>query len=66
MPGFVRKIEQWYGVTVTARGTIPQQWSIRGRFDNAYLSQVMEVISFNKGFTYTLHDKNLTIVFPAG
>jgi ferric-dicitrate binding protein FerR (iron transport regulator) len=62
--GFVRKIEQWYGVTVTARGKIPQRWSIRGRFDNAYLTQVMEVISFNKGFTYTLNDKNLTIVFP--
>jgi len=61
--GFVRKIEQWYGVTVTASGKIPQ-WSIRGRFDNAYLSQVMEVISFNKGFTYTLNDKTLTIMFP--
>lgn len=63
-PEFVRKIEQWYGISVTSQGTVPLRWSIRGKFDHPYLSDVLDVLSFNKGFTYTLNEKQLTIIFP--
>jgi ferric-dicitrate binding protein FerR (iron transport regulator) len=60
---FVRKIKQWYGVEVTTIGNVPGNWRIRGRFDNAYLTSILEVISFNKDFKYHLDDKVLTIQF---
>lgn len=63
-PEFVRKIGQWYGVSVVCEGKVPARWSIRGRFKEAYLSHVLDILSFNKGFSYKLNDNKLTIIFP--
>lgn len=60
---FIWKIKQWYDVEITTVGNVPGNWRIRGRFDNAYLSSIMDVISFNKGFQYQLKDKQLILRF---
>lgn len=57
------KIEQWYDVTVEVHGRVPDNWRIRGRFDNEYLANILDVISFNKNFDYKLNDKQLTLNF---
>lgn len=60
---FVWKIKQWYDVDITTIGNVPRGWKIRGRFDNAYLTSILEVISFNKEFDYQLNNKQLTLRF---
>jgi ferric-dicitrate binding protein FerR (iron transport regulator) len=60
---FVWKIKQWYDVDITTIGNVPGNWKIRGRFDNAYLTSILDVISFNKEFNYQLKDKQLTLRF---
>ncbi len=60
---FIWKIKQWYDVDVTTVGRVPGNWKIRGRFDNAYLTSILDVISFNKDFSYQLKEKQLTIRF---
>src|SRR5690606_10278205 len=45
---FKWKIERWYDVKISVQGKVPVDWQIRGRFDNEYLTSILEVISFNK------------------
>jgi len=60
---FTRKIENWYGVKVLVEGKVPVNWSIRANFDNEYLTNVMNTISFNKKFNYHLSGKKLVLTF---
>lgn len=60
---FTRKIENWYGVEVLVQGQVPHNWKIRAQFDNEYLSNVMNTISFNKKFNYQLSGKKLFLTF---
>jgi len=56
-------IEKWYGVSVQVEGRAPDGWSIRGRFDNESLENLMKSISYNKNFKYELNDKTLKMKF---
>jgi transmembrane sensor len=60
---FVGEIERWYGVQVHVSGIPPVGWNIRSTFENEVLSNVMDAISYNKGFSYSINDKKLTIMF---
>ena len=60
---FVREIKRWYGVQVQVKGTPPRGWNIRASFENEVLVNVMDAISYNKGFRYSIKDKELTIMF---
>lgn len=60
---FTRKLSQWYGVDIQVEGHVPNHWQIRGRFDHESLSSVLHAVSFNKQFTYSLHEKMLTLKF---
>ncbi len=60
---FVREIKRWYGVEVQVKGTPPLGWNIRASFENELLTNVMDAVSFNKGFSYALKGKELTIMF---
>ncbi|WP_198675291.1 FecR family protein [Pleomorphovibrio marinus] len=60
---FVREIKRWYGVQVQVKGTPPKGWNIRASFENELLTNVMDAVSYNKGFRYSLKDKELTIMF---
>lgn len=60
---FVQEIKRWYGVQVQVNGTPPRGWNIRASFENEVLTNVMDAISYNKGFRYLLRDKELIIMF---
>jgi transmembrane sensor len=60
---FTRKIKQWYDVTISLEGNVPDAWNIRGQFDNQPLTNVLDLVSFNKNFTYELKDKHLVLRF---
>jgi len=59
----VREIKRWYGVKVQVKGTPPLGWNIRASFENELLTNVMDAVSYNKGFRYSLKSKELTIMF---
>ncbi|HSI78771.1 MAG TPA: FecR domain-containing protein [Lunatimonas sp.] len=60
---FVREIKRWYGVQVYVKGIPNSGWNIRAAFENELLTNVMDAVSYNKGFSYKLKDKELTIMF---
>lgn len=60
---FVREIKRWYGVQVYVDGNPNSGWNIRASFENELLTNVMDAVSYNKGFSYKLKDKELTIMF---
>jgi len=60
---FVREIQRWYGVKIHVNGNPPRGWNIRASFENELLTNVMDAVSYNKGFRYSLKDKELTIMF---
>ncbi len=62
-PTFLKKIERWYGLEVDVTGKPKTRWSVKGRFEKEYLTNVLNTVGFNKSFTYTLKDKKLQIKF---
>ena len=60
---FIREIKRWYGVQVHVQGNPSKGWNIRASFENELLTNVMDAVSYNKGFSYKLKDKELTIMF---
>lgn len=60
---FVKDISRWYGVHVTVTGEPPSHWRIRGEFENEYLTNILNAISFNKDFRYDLNGKDLKLMF---
>src|SRR5690554_3106436 len=60
---FVREIIRWYGIQVTVEGTAPENWNIIASFENELLTNIMDAVSYNKGFRYELKDKELKIMF---
>ncbi|MEQ9289438.1 MAG: FecR domain-containing protein [Cyclobacteriaceae bacterium] len=60
---FLKKIERWYGLEVTVTGKPETKWTVKGRFEKEYLTNVLNAVRFNKSFTYTLEGKKLQINF---
>ena len=60
---FVTEINRWYGVTVKIVGVPQNDWRLMGTFENEYLTNVLDAIAYNKGFTYDLKEKELTLIF---
>jgi ferric-dicitrate binding protein FerR (iron transport regulator) len=60
---FIREIKRWYGVQVTVQGIPHSSWSIKATFENELLTNVLDAVSYNKGFKYDLKDKELKIMF---
>lgn len=61
--GFVKKLSRWYGLEVSVSGVPPKDWLIRASFENEYLNNLLDAISFNKEFNYELNDKKLKLKF---
>src|SRR5690554_1394333 len=60
---FRKTIEKWYGVNIEVRGTAPDNWNIRARYQRAALPHVMEDVSFNKNIKFQIEDKTVFITF---
>ncbi len=59
----VKTLSRWYGVEFIIMNKDNQPWSYTGEFDNAYLQNVLESISFTKNFDFKLDNKKVTINF---
>lgn len=60
---FRNTIEKWYGVKVEVKGTAPDDWDIRARYQHEALQHVLRDICFNKNIKFELQDKNVLITF---
>lgn len=58
----VMELERWYGVTFKIDGK-PKDVLCSGEFKNEYLSNVLNVLSHNIGFQYSINDKYVTLTF---
>ena len=59
----IHTLSRWYGVDFTIQNKGDAAWSYTGSFENAILDNVLRSISFTKEFTYSIHQKNVTIKF---
>lgn len=58
-----KKLERWYGISVSVAGYPPDNWNLTGRFNNDHLVDVLETIKFSRSFEYKLNKKLLEINF---
>ncbi|AWW32787.1 hypothetical protein DN752_23040 [Echinicola strongylocentroti] len=63
MSVFIQEISRWYGVSVVVKGTPTDDWDLKGQFNNEYLSNILEAVSYSKGFEYEIEDKLVTLTF---
>ena len=59
----VRKIENWYGVTVHLKNKPGEQWYFTGEFKDQSLENVLKGMAYSKGFDYTIEGKLVTLDF---
>ena len=58
-------LEQWYGVEFLVRGLDPgKTLKVSGRFDNDYLANVLNSISYTHEFDYEIDKERVHITFP--
>ncbi len=56
-------LERWYGVSISIKGSIPPLEAFSGRFENENLKNILDVMAYSSGFTYTIDEKNVEIKF---
>lgn len=59
----IQTLKRWYGVEIEVAGIPNSRWQFSGRFDNEYLSNVLEVMQYNREFQYELKNEKLKIIF---
>ncbi len=59
----ISTLSRWYGVQFEIKNRKDDTWSYTGSFDNTYLENVLQSISFTKEFSYNINQKNVTIKF---
>lgn len=59
----INKLSRWYGVEFEIQNYDGQKWMYTGRFENEYLSTLLESMSYSKGFDYQIVDKKVYIKF---
>ncbi|MEP1094670.1 MAG: FecR domain-containing protein [Cyclobacteriaceae bacterium] len=56
-------LERWYGVAFTIEGTVPALDTFSGKFKDENLINILDVMAFTSGFTYSINEKNVNIKF---
>jgi ferric-dicitrate binding protein FerR (iron transport regulator) len=59
-----RKIENWYGVAVQVKGSMPRGWVYTGVYRDELLENVLKGIFYTSGITYKIEGKKVTIYNP--
>jgi len=59
----INKLERWYGVKITVTNNPVRPWNAEGVFDNEYLENVLDQLSYFQGFKYEKEGKNIFITF---
>lgn len=60
---FRSTIEKWYGIKIEVNGQVPNDWSIRARYQRESLQNVLKDISFNKNIEFQFKEKKVYITF---
>jgi ferric-dicitrate binding protein FerR (iron transport regulator) len=58
----IEKLENWYGVTISVKGTVDQDFHYTGKYDNYTLDEVLHGISFLKEFDYKINENQVEII----
>ena len=59
----VRKLENWYGVTIQLKNAPGIPWDFTGEFKDQNLQNVLKGMSYAKKFKFDIKDKNVIIEF---
>ncbi len=59
----VKKLERWYGVKIIITNQPVREWNAEGVFDNEYLENVLDQLSYFQAFNYEKDGKNFYIKF---
>lgn len=57
----VSRLQRWYDVEITMKGTPSPDWKFTGYFDNEYLSNVLEALCYGKSLTYKIEGNEVRI-----
>ncbi len=57
----IKELERWYGREISLTGVNGKDPLVTGRFENDYLSNVLETISFSVPLTYRIEDKQILV-----
>ncbi len=60
--GVIRRLEQWYGVTVQVQCKPSGEWHVNGRFEQQSLTEVLASIQFVYDITYEIQPNNTLIL----
>ncbi|TXE13747.1 FecR family protein [Algoriphagus aquimarinus] len=58
-----RRLERWYGVKITVKGSVSAAWKISTVYENQSLKNVLTDLQYSKKFAYEIKDSNVTITF---
>ncbi|MCG8306646.1 MAG: DUF4974 domain-containing protein [Cytophagales bacterium] len=58
----IKKLENWYGVSISVRGQVDKDFHYTGKYDNYTLDEILEGISFLKKFDYEINENRVVIV----
>ncbi len=56
----VKKLENWYGVQISSKGSIPN-WKLNGTYDNDNLENILKTLSHSQGFKYDINGNDVKI-----
>ena len=56
-------LSRWYGVEILLNNKPLRNWEISGIYDNEYLENILETLSFSQGFEYEFKGKQVYITF---
>ena len=59
----ITKLSRWYGVELILRNKPTRKWDATGAYDNEYLDNILNALSFSYGFDYELKGKQVYIPF---
>ena len=59
----IATLSRWYGVTFVINNYNGKDWNYSGRFQNDYLSNILENISFAEGFEFAIDQDKVVLTF---
>ncbi len=59
----ITRLERWYGVKIILKNQPKEKWNANGLFDNEYLDNVLQSLSFSQEFDYSIEGKKVFVSF---
>ncbi|MBV6643923.1 MAG: DUF4974 domain-containing protein [Cyclobacteriaceae bacterium] len=59
----ISDLERWYGVRISVSGQPAARDNFSGSFKNEELNEILEVLAYSSGFSYSIRGKDVTIKF---